>query len=70
MPAEMVAYVRESLGVAEDDVYVTEGPLKLPDLMALYNLDRPDLKDKPLRTTVPAALKERTSFFDAIRRRS
>ncbi|HEX8852433.1 MAG TPA: polyphosphate kinase 1, partial [Pyrinomonadaceae bacterium] len=69
MPEEMVQYLRDSLGsLGEEDVYVTEEPLDVGGLMMLYGLPRPDLKDRPLRTTVPAALKERNSFFEAIRR--
>jgi polyphosphate kinase len=70
MPEEMRQYLRNSLGgLGEEDVYVSQEPLNVPDLMSLYELDRPDLKDKPLRTTIPAALKEGASYFDAIRRR-
>jgi polyphosphate kinase len=69
MPEEMVRYLRDSLGsLGEEDVYVTAEPLDVPGLMALYSLPRPELKDRPLRTTVPAALKERNSLFEAIRR--
>ncbi len=33
------------LELSTDDVYVVEGPLELNGLMAVYELDRPDLKD-------------------------
>ena len=34
------------LELTPDDVYVVDGPLELSGLMAVYDLDRPDLKDK------------------------
>ena len=67
MPAEMKQFLRDSLdGLSEEDVYTSETPLNVPDLMALYNLDRPDLKDRPLRTTNRVRLSGRKSIFDAI----
>ncbi|CAA9237850.1 MAG: Polyphosphate kinase [uncultured Acidimicrobiales bacterium] len=33
------------LELSADDVYVVDGPLELSGLMAVYDLDRPDLKD-------------------------
>ncbi|HEU4595075.1 MAG TPA: polyphosphate kinase 1 [Pyrinomonadaceae bacterium] len=69
MPAEMVKYLTESLGLAPEDVYHGEGPLNIPDLMGLYKLDRPDLKDKPFKPRIPAELKDPARSFDAIRER-
>jgi len=69
MPEEMVEYLMNSLELAPDDVYEIDGPLKITDLMALLKLDRPDLKDEPLRTNRPAFLPEGTPIFDVIRRR-
>lgn len=69
MPEEMVAYLMESIGVEPDDVYVIDGPLNILDLSMLCDLDRPELKYAPLRTFVPAPLKERGSIFEAIKRR-
>src|SRR5207244_4173837 len=69
MPKEMVEYLTSSLGVDDDDVYWIDGPLNILDLAPLCDLNRPDLKYRPVRTTIPAALKERRSVFDAIKRR-
>jgi polyphosphate kinase len=69
MPDKMLRYLTEALELTEDDVYVIDGPLNIPDMMALYDLDRPQLKDTPLQTTVPAPLKESKSVFNAIRQR-
>jgi len=37
-------------------------------LMELYGLNQPDLKDKPLKTVVHPALRNRESLFDAIKK--
>ena len=44
MPNDMVEYLTSSLDLGADDVYVFDGPLHIQDLMALYDVDRPDLK--------------------------
>lgn len=67
MPDKMLRYLTGALELSEDDVYVINGPLNVPDLMTLYNLDKPELKDKPLPTFVPAPLRESTSVFAAIK---
>jgi polyphosphate kinase len=68
MPDEMAAYLMGSIGVEPDDVYVLDGPLNIQDLNELYELDRPQLKARPLQTIIPAPLKERKSIFDTIKR--
>ncbi len=78
MPDEMVAYLTASLNLEAADAYRVEGWLNVPDLMRLYDLDRPDLKDRPVvpaaTVGVPgklmpgAALKEGAAVFDAVRR--
>jgi polyphosphate kinase len=67
MPPEMVNYLQASIGLAPEDVYVIDGPLNIPDLMALYDLPRPNLKDKPLLATVPETLRHGSEIFDAIK---
>ena len=68
MPDGMAGYLMESIGVEPDDVYVVDGPLNIQDLNELYELDRPQLRHRPLQTIIPAPLKERKSIFDAIKR--
>ncbi len=68
MPPEMVAQLSSALRLTPDDVYSIDGPLNLPDLMMLYDLPRPDLKDKALQVTVPSSLKESASFFDVMKK--
>ena len=68
MPKEMVSYLTEALELTKDDVYTVDGPFNIPDLMQLYDLDRPELKEKPLQLAMPAALRDGNNFFDAIKR--
>ncbi len=68
MPQGMVEYLTQSLGFEPDDVYEIDGVLDAPDLMQLYELERPDLKDEPLRATVPSCLRVKESFFEAIKK--
>jgi polyphosphate kinase len=69
MPPEMVEYLTASLELGADDVYEIDGPLNVADLMSLLKVERADLKDEPLRTSVPVVLQNKTSMFDLIRRR-
>ena len=68
MPGEMMRTLASSLGLGADDVYTIDGPLNVPDLMALYKIDRPELKDRPLSQTVPLALRSAENIFDVIKR--
>lgn len=68
MPLAMVADLTAALELTPDDVYIINGALNVPDLMKFYDLDRPDLKDKPIPNCVPAPLKQQpVSLFDAIK---
>jgi polyphosphate kinase len=63
----MVDLLRRSLQMDAQDVYSIDGPLNIPDLMALYKLDLPGAKDRPFEAATPAVFKEGESIFDAIR---
>src|SRR5581483_7901693 len=63
----MVALLRESLKLEDQEVFSIEGPLSIPDLMALYKLDLPAAKDKPFEPVVPVLTRDGESIFDAIR---
>ncbi len=67
MSPEMVTVLRSALELVEQDVYTIDGPLNIPDLMAFYKLDLPELKDQPFNPTTPAVLRSSESIFDAIR---
>jgi polyphosphate kinase len=68
MPAEMVEYLTNSLRIEADDVYQIDGLLDVSDLMELYGIDKPELRDKPLKTVTPPALRNKESLFDAIKK--
>lgn len=68
MPKEMVSFLTQSLELTPDDVYVVDGPFNIPDLMQLYEMDRPELKDQPLQLTTPIQLRKEEDIFRAIKR--
>jgi polyphosphate kinase len=69
MPSEMVEYLKGSLEISDEDVYVIEGAFSIADFMSLYKLDRPDLKDEPLRAQRPAVFNAGESIFEVIKRK-
>ncbi|HEV2765024.1 MAG TPA: polyphosphate kinase 1, partial [Pyrinomonadaceae bacterium] len=68
-PPAMVTLLTKAFDLQPQDVYAIDGPLNVPDLMALYKLGRPDLKDKPLKPVIPDVLKTAPSVFDVVGRR-
>jgi polyphosphate kinase len=67
MPQEMIDYLTASLNLEPEDVYVFDGPLHVQDLMALYDVDRPELKDETLEPVVPEWFTAHKTIFDAIK---
>ncbi|PJF26334.1 MAG: polyphosphate kinase 1 [Phototrophicales bacterium] len=53
----------------ERDVYRVNGALGGASLMQLLSVDKPELKDPPYTPRVPEGLLERSTIFDAIRKR-
>jgi polyphosphate kinase len=68
MPPEMVQYLMTSLDLEPDDVYEIDGLLDVQDLMELYGLNLPELKDKPLKAVVPPVLRNQKSIFEEIKK--
>jgi polyphosphate kinase len=71
MTDEVRELLMRELGIEESQLYVADGLLAIGDLMALMELDRPDLKDEPWTPVVPFELVPTegvTDVFDAIRR--
>jgi polyphosphate kinase len=72
MPASMLNILENNLEVTKTEVYRTERPLSLKRVMALYSLDRPDLKDAPFVPAIPKDLSETSDdedMFAVMRRR-
>jgi polyphosphate kinase len=67
MPAEMRNMLIENLEVGAYDVYITNGPLGLSNLLELHNVDRPDLKDRPFHANVPISLRSSNDIFATLR---
>ena len=68
MPEEMVEFLTDAIHLKESDVYRLEGILNIPDLMKLYGLDRPDLKDAPITYTFPAAFRQKENIFETLKK--
>jgi polyphosphate kinase len=68
MPEEMVQYLAGSIGLTEQDVYKINGFLNIPDLMRLYGLNRPELKDKPISYVTPNVLRANKNIFDVLKK--
>jgi polyphosphate kinase len=66
MPPEMVNYLSSSLELDADYVYRNAAPLAAQDLSALYDLDRPELKDTAFEPTIPDWFTDKRSIFDVI----
>lgn len=69
MPDEMVNYLAGSIGLTEQDVFRVEGFLNVPDLMKLYSLERPELKDKPIAYSIPASVRRNENIFEILKQR-
>jgi len=71
MPDEIRRLLQRELELEPDDVYAVEGPLGLDGLWALYDLDRPDLKDEPWHAVTPPELDpgddDKPDVFGALR---
>jgi polyphosphate kinase len=57
MPARLREILIENLEVDLRDVYTVNGVLGFSDLINIYQVDRPDLKDTPLRQSIPPSLR-------------
>jgi polyphosphate kinase len=69
MPEKMLKLLARGVGLDEQDVYRIDGFVDIPDLMQLYLLDRPDLKEGPIPLVHPAVLTEKKSVFDVLKKR-
>lgn len=69
MPDDVARYLTTSIGLTDNDVYRLDGALNIPDLMSLYSLDRPDLKDKPISYSIPAAMRHKENIFETLKKK-
>ncbi|MEO7660161.1 MAG: RNA degradosome polyphosphate kinase, partial [Pyrinomonadaceae bacterium] len=68
MPPEMVEYLTTSLKITGDDIYTIEGPLNVTSFWDIYGVNRPDLKDRPIRYVNPTSIESAESTFAAIKK--
>jgi polyphosphate kinase len=68
MPEEMVQFLAGSIGMTQQDIYQIDGFVNIPDLMQLYKLDRPELKDKPISYVIPNAVRAPHSIFEVLKK--
>jgi polyphosphate kinase len=69
MPAEMRDHLARELELGPEDVYEVDAPLNTRELMRLYKVDRPELKDAPFAPKPSAAFSGAANYFDVIRER-
>ncbi|MBP9665240.1 MAG: polyphosphate kinase 1 [Pyrinomonadaceae bacterium] len=69
MPGKMVKRLAKGIGLCNDDVETIDGFINIPDLMQLFDLARPDLKDEPFTAVFPKDLLGPANFFDILRHR-
>ncbi|MEM6428913.1 MAG: polyphosphate kinase 1 [Deinococcota bacterium] len=67
MPASWQAYLRDTLGLDERDVYEIPNHLNASDFMQLAQLDIPKLRFKPFHTHMPSEYWGQADIFAAIR---
>lgn len=71
MPTHLRELLIENLEMDRRDIYTLEGPRGISNLINLHSIDRFDLKDPPLKQSIPAQLRiasRETNYFAAIRR--
>jgi polyphosphate kinase len=68
MPDEWRNWLADRLGMPQGDVYVLDRPLGFADVMEIYGIDRPELKDPVYTPRVPRTIVESPTIFDSIGR--
>ncbi|KAB2664175.1 MAG: polyphosphate kinase 1 [Verrucomicrobia bacterium] len=69
-PEDIRRELLATLGLKADDLYVVDGPLNPTSLLAICDGDHaPELRDPPFPAPQPAALRDCTDLFGAIRER-
>jgi polyphosphate kinase len=68
MPSVMVNYLRREIDLEETDVFTLDGLLHVPDLLALYKLDYPNLKERGFTPAIPSVLANEENIFEVVRR--
>ncbi len=70
MPDQVKDILQTNLDVASYQIYVVDGPIGLSDVMELMGINRPELKDKPFKPTIPPSLSTEESIISVMRRKN
>jgi len=70
MPDQVRDILQTNLDVASYQIFVVDGPIGLSDSMELMGINRPDLKDKAFKPSVPPSLSTEESIFSVMRRKN
>ncbi|MFA7419517.1 MAG: polyphosphate kinase 1 [Melioribacteraceae bacterium] len=62
MPEYMIETLIENLEIDREDVHIIDGALGLSDVMLLYDLQLPHLKEKPFHAVTPEPFEEENIF--------
>lgn len=68
MPVRIRSLLLDKLEITSNDITVIDGPLGLADLMELYSIDAPALKDPPFTPRTPSVFRQEEDLFTLIRR--
>ncbi len=59
----------ENLRIKRDDVYISDGPIGLSDVMSLYKLPLHQLKEKPFYPVLPKTFETDEDIFSIIKQK-
>ncbi|QBD80277.1 polyphosphate kinase 1 [Ktedonosporobacter rubrisoli] len=68
MPPRIRSLLLDNLEISPRDLTVIDGPMGMGDVIELYNLDRPELKNHPFTSRTPAFLQKGSDLFSSIQR--
>ncbi len=68
MPDRMLKVLTDGIGLTDQDVYKIDGFVDVQDLMQLYSLERPALKERPIHPVHPAEFIDGRSAFEVIKK--
>jgi polyphosphate kinase len=68
MSDKMLKLLARGIGLSDDEIERVDGFLDIPDLMQLYTLDRPRLKERPITPVIPAPLRKSANVFETLKK--
>lgn len=68
MPEKMLKLLAGGIGLSDNEIERVDGFLDIPDLMQLYSLDRPKLKERSITPIIPTPLRKNTNVFEVVKK--